>query len=161
MLAGAFHLSDASSILRIARIMMDFGQHPIPGVTILFSAPNFCFPKPPPRPASDLLKIRGVGHPQNLLVFGLAEVLLAIYENQSVWLPQCLADDCHIKMRDAARDIGPCGGGATQLARMGRSANVAGIDQRLLISSQRRIGFAVNERRPSVAIVTSAQHLDR
>jgi hypothetical protein len=44
---------------------------------------------------------------------------------------------------------------------MGRSANVAGIDQRWLISSQRRIGFAVNERRPSVAIVTSAQHLDR
>jgi hypothetical protein len=33
--------------------------------------------------------------------------------------------------------------------------------KRRLISSQRRIGFAVNERRPSAAIITSAQHLDR
>ena len=33
--------------------------------------------------------------------------------------------------------------------------------KRLPISSQRRIGFAVNERRPSAAIITSAQHFDR
>ena len=58
LIAEQIEYERCESILRIAQHHDGFGQHPIPGVTILFSAPNFCFPKPPPRPASDLLKIR-------------------------------------------------------------------------------------------------------